>query len=277
LASWTIPRTFSDYAWSDTVGIISAAKAFLLDRQLKRDPRAQALARHTQKYFYEGHTLSWMREENKRKIITELATRVVTTLESADPRMTLRTHLTDFVLLFAEVAVLGLTEEEKALMDYGRSPYISGQLHHRIVEAAEHSDEMGRAVFQSGGLTAPELISHANARGGVLLYYANGLNLLRVDTDDSSPNKDWFKPFVEAMLVWEEDTYRGKLDMPSLLPDRADGLRYSTFMNLVLDGEPDPFFTWTRANPGLYLAGEGSLSTPHDEASTAAASGRALS
>ena len=48
---------------------------------------------------------------------------------------------------------------------------------------------------------------------------------------------------------------RSKLGLPDLLPDSLDGFRYSTFLNLVTNGEYNPFSAWCRENPRLYLDG----------------------
>jgi hypothetical protein len=76
---------------------------------------------------------------------------------------------------------------------------------------------------------------------------------------DRDREKDWFRPFVEAQLVRSEDITRQKLGLPRLVPGPLHALPYSTFLNMVVEGETNPFVSWTKAFPGLYLAGEGPL------------------
>jgi hypothetical protein len=44
-----------------------------------------------------------------------------------------------------------------------------------------------------------------------------------------------------------------------LIPGAVGSLKYATFLNYVVDGEPQPFFAWARYFPDTYLAGEGPI------------------
>jgi hypothetical protein len=233
-----------------------------LTRALSGGPKTsvleKALKDHVQEYFYSGHALSGMKPENKERLVGELFTQLSAIEASPDPRMTLRERLAEYVLMFAQLQLLCLTEDEKAEHIFKDSPYISGRIHHHIVQAAEHVEDAAQLVWgQDGKATTEELMNFANARSAMMLFYVNGLNLARIVAGDTDAAKDWFKPFVEAMLVWKEHVLRMELGLPALLSDPRSGLSYSTFMNYVLNGEANPFFSWTRAHPDLYLAGEG--------------------
>jgi hypothetical protein len=220
----------------------------------------KALKDHVQEYFYSGHALSWIRPENKERLVGELFTQFSAIEASPDPRMTLRERLAEYVLLFAQLQMLCLTEDEKAEHIFKDSPYISGKIHHHIVQAAEHVEEAAQFVWgQDSKATAEELMNFANTRTAVMLFYANGLNLVRISAGDTDAAKDWFKPFVEAMVVWQEHVLRMELGLPALLSDPLEGFIYGTFLDYVLDGDANPFFSWTRAHPDLYLAGKGPL------------------
>ena len=81
----------------------------------------------------------------------------------------------------------------------------------------------------------------------MLLYYVNGLNIIRRDFGDFDDVKDWLQPFMKSMLIWDEDIWRGKMDLPSLLPNSLDALEHSTFMNMVVNGFKNPYFEWEKA------------------------------
>lgn len=235
-----------------------------LARALGRKPKPSALEEALQsqvhEYFYSGDVLSWMKPENKERLAGELFSQLSAIQASPDPRMALRERLADYVVQFAQLQLLSLTEEEKAGHFFKSSPYISGEIHRHVVEAAEHVEEVAQFVWgRDGKATAEELVSFANTRGAIMLYFANGLNMARIWTGDTDAAKDWYKPFVEASLVFEEHVLRGKLGLVDLLSDPLDGYQYGQFLEHVLAGDANPFFSWVRAHPGLYLAGEGQL------------------
>lgn len=88
---------------------------------------------------------------------------------------------------------------------------------------------------------ARTLFPYCNTRCVVHLYYLNGFNIVRGEFDDIDRDKDWFRPFLESMLIWQEDYYRGLIGILSLLPGSLDGLKHGTFMNLVVAGHKNVF------------------------------------
>lgn len=213
----------------------------------------EALQEHTAAYFYSGHTLSSFSPDARHRIIDDLRQRISEIFASPTGRETLRRHIVEYVLRYACLCVFALTEDEKAVMEYGRNPYITGQLHHHIQRAAELHDEMRTQVDR--GLSDIELRAFANTRAAVMLYYANALNMVRIRRGDTAPESDWYRPFVEAMLVWEEDNARERLDMPRVVPGELHGLPYYGFLEVVLAGEDDPLGHWKQKFPQLHLDG----------------------
>ena len=240
------------------MGLLDYAKAQIGVWNFKRSPLGQALRAHTQQFFYSNDTLSWMSPENKLKHPQQLMTDLVNAQQAASPALALREKLAEYVIIFCQHTALCLKEGEKAGQSYAANPYISGKLHEHIVEAAKHNEELAEFIWKEGrNVSADELISVANTRSALCLYYANGLNMARIAIGDTDPDKDWYKPFVEAMLVWEEGTYRQKLGLPQLVSGLVGTLPYSTYLNYVVDGELNPFYTWVKNWPDRYLAGEG--------------------
>jgi hypothetical protein len=238
-------------------------------RRFKRTPLAQAIRLHTQEYFH-GHTaLSSFEEENKEKLIGDFCQRVSLILQAPNPGLACREAIAEYTLLFAQLQVHCLKEFEKAEQFYSANPYISGELWRHIHESSEHHEELARYKWETPDLTDDDLIEIANTRCALLLYYANGMNIVRRNFGDKSEEKDWFRPFVEACLVNEEHRLREKMALPVLVPDMLGSLVYASFLNYVINGEPNPFFAWARDFPDAYLAGEGPALKPSTGAETA--------
>ena len=51
---------------------------------------------------------------------------------------------------------------------------------------------------------------------------------------------------MKSMLIWQEDTIRNNIGLSSLLPNTMDGLKHSTFINLVVNGYKNPFYEWEK-------------------------------
>lgn len=212
----------------------------------------EALQEHTAAYFYSGQALASFSPDARSGIIDDLRYRISGIYRSSDSKEELRRLLAEYVLLYAGLCVLGLTEDEKAVMEYGGNPYITGQLHHHVRQAAELHDEMRSQLDR--GLSDEELVAFANKRAAVMLYYANALNMVRIRRGDTGPATDWYRPFVEAMLVWEEDNARERLGLPRVVPGELHGLPYYGFLEVVLTGDNDPVGHWKRKFPQLHLA-----------------------
>lgn len=242
------------------MGLLGTVRGWWGARQFNKTALGIALQDHTRKYFYSDHSLSWFKQENKDALIADFYGKIGQVACAPDPFLALRESLTEYVLAYAQVTILSHTRAEKIEMPWADNPYISGTIHQHVVEASEFCDEVQRHKDDLADATAEDLIAFANTRGAVNLYYANGLNMLRIDMGDQE-EPDWFRAFVEAMLVWEEDTYREKLGLPSLIGGTG-GVVYSAFFNYVIGGEPRPFERFRTEFPDYYLAGHGPVAVP---------------
>ena len=52
---------------------------------------------------------------------------------------------------------------------------------------------------------------------------------------------------ISGRELLDEDQVREKIGLESLLPDRLDGLKHSTFMNMVVNGYKNPYFEWEKS------------------------------
>lgn len=212
----------------------------------------QALAEHTQKFCNET-ILSGLPQDRKDRMIGDFYERLAAVAQSPTGFLDLRKSLAEWVAHYAKYQVLCLTESEKAVAFHHESPYVSGELYHHIRAAAAENDYLAQIIRSDENVADGELISLANVECARALYYANGFNMVRIETGDRT-KPDWYKPFVEAMLVYEEDNVRTSIKLPQLLPENRFGVLYSGFFNLVSSGEEDPLFRWARACPDFYLA-----------------------
>ena len=123
-------------------------------------------------------------------------------------------------------------------------PEISGKLYRRVRDAYLLNDEIRDSLSGETELSDDDLITFINSKCVVASLYLNSLNIVRAVYNDVQKKNDWFRPFVRSMLIWTEDNYRSKLSMLSLLADPLDGLRHSTFFNMVANGVENPFLEW---------------------------------
>jgi hypothetical protein len=213
-------------------------------------PVGQALAAHTRECFFTGETrLSSFKEDAKKEIINDFYTKIFALPNATNPFLAVRELIANYVLAFASIQVLTLKPEEKTDAFYAGCPYISGELYKHIQAAADHHAELKQLKWTHDSLSDEELMSFCNTRGAVLLYYVNGLNIVRRADKDFDANKDWFRPFIKSMLIWQEDTYRRNLGLPPLLPDPTAALEYSAFLNAVTNGAPNPYYDWATTFP----------------------------
>lgn len=221
----------------------------------------QALQSHGHSYFFaEDAVFSFFEEEEKLQNCAHLHSIAMQIVSSDNPDLAVREQLANYVLTFAPLMAAGMPEEGKEERGYASTPYISGQLRPYISKVADHIDELGRLRFSEPDISDEELASYCTNRASLLLFFCNGLNLVSISLEDRvKKNGEWFAAFVEAAVIAAEDRIRRDIGLPSLLPGLVDGLVYSSFTDYVLNGEPDPFYAWTKAFPDKHLHGRGPL------------------
>jgi hypothetical protein len=134
---------------------------------------------------------------------------------------------------------------------------VTGELKAHLSELAKKSEYLKRFLAYFGNFeTQDEILEVISARQYQAGAWLKVFQPLRNIFNDTALNKigsveDWYVPFVKAMCAWEEHKYREALGLPaslSLPHYKVDAgilaLGYSTFMNIVVNGEPDPYKTW---------------------------------
>lgn len=201
------------------------------------------LQKHTDEYL-NGTVLRSLSKKAKREIGEAFHGRMMEIDKEPDPFMTFREQIAAAGLAWANLDVL--TRKPNELEGMFASPYISGQLHTRIKDAAKYDDWIGSVCARPEAKTDDEVV-YAAVQGQTVinLYWLNGFNLLRAKYEpwgvDHKPN--WFRPFCQSMLIWAEYLHRDKLGMPLLCSDLF-ALEHSTFSNFVYSGERQPLAAW---------------------------------
>jgi hypothetical protein len=168
----------------------------------RRSVLGQVLADHTRKYFYGQEQryalLSRLGEKDKDKLILDFYGTVSAIAQSPNPFIELRKATANYTLQFAALQVLCLKEGERQEAFYRDNPYISGQLYSHIRQASDHNDTLAQYKRETPAVSDEDLVVFAQIRCALLLYYANGLGLVRMEGSDK-PEKDWFRPTCRSM------------------------------------------------------------------------------
>lgn len=228
-------------------------------KQWQKSELGQALRHHGHDFFWKDDApFGYLDEEEKQKACVELHTKAINILSSPQPILAVREQLADHVLTFAQLMVAGMKEEDLEDRNYAGTPYISGKLRPHIRKIADHIDELGRQRFSDPDITDEEMADFCTARASFLLFYCNGLNMVSISVEDrANKRSEWFRAYVQAAMVAAEDGLRREIGLESLLPGSVDGLIYSSFTDYVINGEPDPFYSWTKVWPDYFLYGKG--------------------
>lgn len=226
-------------------GFLEQRKINKAIRQWQNSELGKALILHTDEYF-KYPRLAEFSEENKTKIKQDFLEKIFSFSDAENPFLAMREALAAYVIGYTQYQVLCLKEEEKEAASYSDCPYISGELYKHIDKVTEHFDALGELKWKHPDIPSEDLIDFCNTKCVIHLYYVNGLNYVRMDFDDLDKEKDWLQPFIKSSLIHEENYFRDKIGLPSLLPDSMDGVKHGTFMNVVIQGHKNPYYEWEK-------------------------------
>jgi hypothetical protein len=234
------------------------------ERRWMKSPIGGALQESGYNFFWNDGPYAHIDENSKLDHCRQIHALAMSAYTAADPILAIREQLSEFVLRAAQLMVIGLTPEGKLAIEvYNDSPFISATLHEHIDVIAEKVDELGMLKFQDPSVTSEDLRAYCTTRASLHTFYANSLNMVSIDIEQRAHSKsEWYRAFTQAAMVSAEDSIRDDIGLPSLLPGSVDGLVYSNFMFDVINGEPDPLFSWTKRWPDHYLWGHGPKPVP---------------
>ena len=202
-----------------------------------------ALETLTKSTFADGSVLSKFSEDQRQQLVAKLNSLVSDVDKNKNPFLKCRELLGSTGIAFAGLQVLCLKSDWQMEGLFDDCQFISGQLRRHIGSCAKYNQELedycGCAIANS----EEDMLTFATARSAIYLYYLTGLDAVRRRLE-AVPPFDWFRPFVKSMMIWQEDTYRRKIDLPVLLPPNVDALMHSAFFQTVAGGAKNPLATW---------------------------------
>lgn len=189
-------------------------------------------------------------DETKSNIKEGLMMEAFRLIGSDSPIMNNRQLLVPAVINMAAFQVLILpssTENEPEVTGLRGRPGISGELKASILDIARKDSYISSLFANHQDLTRDIVYDSCLGYYWGVSIRTNFFQSLRITFDDyfDNPDRDWFRPFVEAMCAYKEAHYRELLSMPDILDEQSGlapcaALKYSTFADIILSGERDP-------------------------------------
>ena len=194
--------------------------------------------------FFTNTPLSQFSEQGKEQLASDLLELVSEITRHENPFTKFRQEIAAFASKYAGLEVLLLLPTDTK-EPFFASPYISCALRPYIRQCT-HNKEIAEYVSEYPDNPDPSLIAFVSGRALICQFYLNGLQDIRSEFEEFELKKEWFRPLVKSMMIWQEDVHRSKLGLPRLCPDLLVAIQHSTFFKIVYDGHDNPFFEWER-------------------------------
>jgi hypothetical protein len=207
--------------------------------------RSSALGRAVNEHI-KSYEKAWkhLKKEEKEQLAADFNERIFAMLESPRSITECRHDLVTNVVAYTDLQVLCLTEEDKKNNPIFRDmKRISSELHDHIYRCSLRNDELNRFI-EENSYNEAELTKFANNRCEIYCYYAYGFDIVRKSMEPAS-EKDWFLPLLQSSMIISESNYRKFLGLPAIVT-AIDSSFHSNFIEMALNGEQDPLFTWER-------------------------------
>jgi hypothetical protein len=183
-------------------------------------------------------------KEDKEQLAADFNERVLTLLEPSSSIIKCRQELVTSVAAYTDLQVLCLSDEDKVdnpvFKDMKR---ISSELRDYIYRCSIRNDELNKFI-EENNYDENELMRFARNRCDIYRFYAYGFDIVRKNLEPASES-DWFIPLVQSSMIISESNYRKFLGMPAIVT-AIDSSFHSSFIDMTLNGEPDPLLTWER-------------------------------
>jgi hypothetical protein len=203
----------------------------------------RTLRDHVNNYFT-NTPLGEFSEQGKEQLARLLLELVSEIVQNENPFAKFRQEIAAFASKYAELEVLLLLPTDTK-DPFFASPYISCALR-PYVRQSKHNKEIAEHIFEYPEDSDSKLLYFVSSRALIYQFYLNGLQGIRNEFEDCGSKKDWFRPLVKSMLIWQEDVHRSKLGLPRLCPGILVAVQHSTFFEIVYDGHVSPLFEWER-------------------------------
>ncbi len=178
--------------------------------------------------------------------------RVNELLLAPDQFKLLREMITNAVLELSSYEVLIIQKDKNGSQGLLKHKGISGKLHQDLDKLYKNDKKLRENLH---GTKNPEKITTKylyTLTNGFYIHAAwkfTVINAIRIHFKDYNSNidKDWITPFRYCSCVWHEGQYRKTLKLKQIVSD-INRIQYSTFTNLVLNGEKYPDLEFLEAN-----------------------------
>ena len=204
----------------------------------------KALTQHVREYFFEHELLKSLPENSKQDLISDFYQKIFKLSQSNEPLLTMRGYIASYVHSYAIFQILSLTEKEKSTSFFKDSGCISASLYHHIKILSQYNDEMRSLAPENTTLSDEDLLTFCKTKAAISMFYMNGMNIVRCELKDMVKARDWLRPFIESMLIWEEDKCRASIGLASLLDSPEEAHKHSTILQFVTNGTTDPYLAW---------------------------------
>ncbi len=186
----------------------------------------------------------------KEEFASDIMKEVADVVCAENQVMANREKLSAAVLMMAKYQVLVLPAENESAQEVTGlrgKPGITGELKAHIKKIAEKDQDIKRLAWSLDNPSEKDIFEACLYQYWVYALSAQVFQPLRISLKDYHPDiqKDWYRPFVEAMCAWEEHNFREAIGLPDILAQQdeygsAAGLKYSTFFDFVRGGSKFP-------------------------------------
>jgi hypothetical protein len=200
-----------------------------------------------EEYLYGNSCLTEASESYKVELISQVEGDVSEVRSASRPLVVLRKKMAQWMGSYADFHVLCLTEDEKARSFYRGCPYVSGSLFEEIRTLAPQNADLDALMHERGAMTDDALLEICSSKSTSALLHVNSLNYLRQEFDDVPLGRDWYFAFMEAMLIWREDTYRRDAGFETYF-DGIRAMEFGTYQTMVANAQiENPRQRWEEA------------------------------
>jgi len=199
-------------------------------------------------------------EKFKNKMASELIQLMGSILISTNPLITNRDILCDGIIGQAQYVVLVAEEEIQGNLNFVLKglPIVSGKLQDHIMEIAEKDDDIKdlkvSVVGSKGNVDQKSLYEACAFKYWIYSLKVKVFNHIRaaIEVNEVFPadlEKDWFYPLVESQQATNEELFRQKIGLKSILDtDKIQATlkmaRSYTLIKFVENGEKYPYLKW---------------------------------
>lgn len=160
-----------------------------------------------------------------------------------------RDKLVETMLSFAPFQVVMIppppATDDSGLRDL---PGITGELRPRIDELIETDTDLRTEIGARESDDGPDSVHQALRRSYWETYwFLESFNAVRIRLGDMPDRGDWYRPFMHAACVHQEDIFRRELELPPAFDEDVAQIvvtAFSIYTDVVVSGAEDPDREW---------------------------------